>query len=81
MRRRLYTNRSPLLQDWQAPPAFQTLLTNMLLADTAPENVVVGETLPLPTDLCSATKGSRVEVAKDLERHLSREDGEGVDAD
>ena len=53
----------------------------MLLADSAPKNIIVCELTPGPTDLSGATERDGVEVAKDFECHLAREDGERVEAD
>lgn len=58
-----------------------TLLADMLLADSPPENVVVGEGAPTCTDLgCTAQRG-RIDVGEDLERDFTRQNEEGVDAD
>ena len=57
------------------------LLSDMLLADSAPKNIIVCELTPGPTDLSGATERDGVEIAKDFECHLAREDGERVEAD
>ena len=53
----------------------------MLLADLAPEDIVVGKAAPMFGDLGGTTEGYSVEVGKDLERDFAREDNERVDSD
>ena len=53
----------------------------MLLADPAPEDVVVRESLPTPAHLRCAAEGRGIEVSEDLQRDFAGENGEGVDPD
>lgn len=53
----------------------------MLLADLAPEDVIVSKAAPMLGDLGRATEGRRVEVGKNLEGDFARENNEGVDSD
>lgn len=65
-------------QNGQAPSALEAFLANMLLADFAPEDVVVSKAAPMFGDLGSPTKGCSVEVGKNLEGDFARKDGQGV---
>ena len=67
-----------LLKDREAPPALGALLPDVLLADAAPEDVIIGEALPQSADLGGAAEGGRVEIAENLKGDFVREDGEGV---
>lgn len=69
------------LKNRKTPTTLETLLSNMLFADTAPENVIVRERLPLLANLCSAAERSRIEVPENFEGNFAREDGEGIDTD
>ena len=58
-----------------------TLLPNVLLTYTLPDDVVVRQALPPLGDLRCPTQRGRIQVAEDLETDFSRKDGKGVDAD
>lgn len=62
----------------QAPAALEAFLSNVLLADFEPEDVVVSKAAPMFGDLGGTTKGGGVKVGKNPERDFAREDGEGV---
>lgn len=72
------TERAFFLEDGQTPAALVALLANVLLTDTAPEDVVVCEVFPTLCDLGGPTERSRIEVAENLETDFSGEDGERV---
>ena len=58
---------SALFEDGKPPPALQALLPDVLLADPAPEDIVVGEALPALADLGSTAKRLGVEIPEDLQ--------------
>lgn len=76
--RRATANLAPASQYRQAPPALEAFLSNMLLADLAPEDIVVSKAAPVLGDLGSTTEGSSVEVGENLERDFAGKDNEGV---
>jgi hypothetical protein len=69
-----------LLQHRKTPAALVTSLSDVLLADASPEDIVVGQAAPSLGYLSSTAKGGGVQVLEYLERNFLRENDEGVDA-
>lgn len=58
-----------------------TLLPDVLLTNTPPKDIIIGQALPFPINLGSTAEGCGVEVSEDFEGNLTGKDGEGVDPD
>lgn len=69
------------LEYWQSPAAFEALLSDMLFANTSPEDVIICQAFPLPADLCRTAERRGIEIAEDLQRYLAWQNGKWIDTD
>lgn len=67
-----------LLQPREAPATLGALLTNMLLADSPPQDIVICKAFPFLAYLSSSAERSGIEVGEDPEGDFMGKNGEGV---